>query len=1549
MLRKIQAVLAVLSTLIVFVIFAFLQAPANKAAVPNSVTLVGNQNWQAKDTSGPQGLLVNSSNELIVNTSFGYPFKKYNLATGAYISRATATENCLINDFAMMSNGNIVAAVSGNSDCQAIKIYTSTGSLVTSFGSFGIENGQFGYLTSVAVDSANNIFTLENGTGNLISRVQKFNSSGTFITSFGALNELCGNSQFWNPVDVWVDSTDAVYVADTGCNRVQKFTNNGSYTSQFGTLGSSNGQFNAPRRITGNVGGSRLLIYDSNNDRVQEYTTTGSFFASYSLTGTPAGTYDFVFNNFAISPSGELVFTDNSNNRILKYSSSGAYTGTISYQTRDNGNVVGPQGIASDQNGNIYVAEININRFEKFSSAGTFVSNLGTTYDAEFQFPWDIDLDEEGNIYVLDSGRNQVQVYDLSYNPIIQFSGSGESALVDPVAMAVSGNNVYVVDRSDLSVKIFTLGGSFVSKFSSADIISPVGIDIGPNGDIYVADYGDLNDNSQEDEGVLVFSPTGDLIRRVGFDGSLNFPGGVAVDEYGYTYVTECSGDKVAVFDDIGTYVTFFGYSGTAAGQLDCPTGIDIGPEREMIISDQGNNRVQVFRASIPTVTHSPTPTPTATPTPATWVNVGDPINPGGYTGSVFIRTDKVNQDPIVAYPEYSEGTYRVTVRRYNKSTGDWELVGNSRFTNPMTSSGQGRFSFDTCEDGRMVVLIADAAEGDKGTLYRYENGEWGVLGTTGATANNVRYGLGMFCQPLSQLPYLYAVPDPGDSDGTVYGYNFNPDLGGWVSIQEIPCTTSGSMTNLNPNLLIGDPVNNFTWYACSNGSVSEFTGTMWNNPVSSLFTSPTFVQDFEYDQGDDKWIFATEDVVSNIFRVYSSTGGSNKTQLGGSFDFPSEYDSLTFPASLEYNQTVDAMWYAIPTGNTTFVVKQFSGSSWGNVLNEFTETGLHADDLDLYHDPTCNGANYLALAIQTGAGQSSIIVKRDSSYIPCGELPTVTTGQVTSITNSSAVVGGEVVSDGYLPLLERGVVYSSSNSTPTLGDTIQSTSGTVGVMSTSLTDLQANTLYYARAYASNSLGTSYGAVVQFTTSSQSTTTPTTTTTSTPVPSGGTTIPPTASVTSSVTPTTLPSVTVSTTPEITITSRREAQQSPVCPVVVSFVSTPTIANEGERVELTWATSNTTKVTINGSLVAVSGSTPFIVPADRKAKLLADNGACVASEVLNFENPAAEQLQTATAVGASALVAEILLQQAVTFGTASLGTSGAVTSTNLWGLALSIFNRRKKRQAWGVVYDSKSKMPLGRVVIRLLNVDTEAVVDTVVSDAQGVFQLKTQPGRYLIRVVRAGYQFPSTYVKGESDGGYSHLYFGGVLTQGAADQQITISIPLDPEKETSSKKRTRVLVDAGLEALNTASTITLFAGFGYSLYVAALFPLPVNIVASVVYGAVCLGKLALTLWAPRTVGRVTTINGKPLAGIEIGIFDKEFNNLLYRTFTNEKGEYNFAVPNKEYVLRLMDTSYKVFSGNNTQGVNIPALKRKSAAEVRLIAHDLVVNRANNATK
>jgi len=95
---------------------------------------------------------------------------------------------------------------------------------------------------------------------------------------------------------------------------------------------------------------------------------------------------------------------------------------------------------------------------------------------------------------------------------------------------------------------------------------------------------------------------------------------------------------------------------------------------------------------------------------------------------------------------------------------------------------------------------------------------------------------------------------------------------------------------------------------------------------------------------------------------------------------------------------------------------------------------------------------------------------------------PTVTTGSVSNITSSTATVAGNVTADGGATVTERGICYSTSQNPTTANSKVASGSGT-GSFSANLSGLAANTTYYARAYAINAQGTSYGSQVSFTTS----------------------------------------------------------------------------------------------------------------------------------------------------------------------------------------------------------------------------------------------------------------------------------------------------------------------------------------------------------------------------------------------------------------------------------------------------------------------------------
>jgi uncharacterized protein (TIGR02145 family) len=106
-----------------------------------------------------------------------------------------------------------------------------------------------------------------------------------------------------------------------------------------------------------------------------------------------------------------------------------------------------------------------------------------------------------------------------------------------------------------------------------------------------------------------------------------------------------------------------------------------------------------------------------------------------------------------------------------------------------------------------------------------------------------------------------------------------------------------------------------------------------------------------------------------------------------------------------------------------------------------------------------------------------------DEQFKTAPVVPTVTTAAVTNPTQTTATSGGNVTADGGASVTARGVCWTSGTADPVVTDSHTSDGTGTGAFTSSLTQLTPNTSYKARAYATNSAGTGYGAVQPFTTS----------------------------------------------------------------------------------------------------------------------------------------------------------------------------------------------------------------------------------------------------------------------------------------------------------------------------------------------------------------------------------------------------------------------------------------------------------------------------------
>ena len=129
---------------------------------------------------------------------------------------------------------------------------------------------------------------------------------------------------------------------------------------------------------------------------------------------------------------------------------------------------------------------------------------------------------------------------------------------------------------------------------------------------------------------------------------------------------------------------------------------------------------------------------------------------------------------------------------------------------------------------------------------------------------------------------------------------------------------------------------------------------------------------------------------------------------------------------------------------------------------------------------PTSGGGTY-PITVSGGSDNNYAFSYVAGTLTIMAALPAVTTVTAGAIGTTTATSGGTVTNDGGAAVTARGVCWSTA-ANPTVANAKTTDGAGMGAFTSTLTKLSANTTYYVRAYATNSVGTSYGAPQSFTT-----------------------------------------------------------------------------------------------------------------------------------------------------------------------------------------------------------------------------------------------------------------------------------------------------------------------------------------------------------------------------------------------------------------------------------------------------------------------------------
>ena len=218
-------------------------------------------------------------------------------------------------------------------------------------------------------------------------------------------------------------------------------------------------------------------------------------------------------------------------------------------------------GVAADRAGNIYIADYGNHRIRKVTTDGriTTVAGTGTpgglgdgglATNAQLWYPRGLAIDQQGNLYVADSGTNRVRMIDLQ-GKIRAFAGTGvsgdagdgESALTallsGPTGLAIEQGTgtVYIADTGNHRVRKVTDGK--ISPVGGTDVALslPVAIATDERGDVFITDKGTSRVLRVDADGTMTTVTTPGI--------TLSSPLGVAVDSSGYVYIADTDNDRI--------------------------------------------------------------------------------------------------------------------------------------------------------------------------------------------------------------------------------------------------------------------------------------------------------------------------------------------------------------------------------------------------------------------------------------------------------------------------------------------------------------------------------------------------------------------------------------------------------------------------------------------------------------------------------------------------------------------------------------------------------------------------------------------------------------------------------------------------------------------------------------------------------------------------------------------------------------------------------------------------------------------------------------------
>jgi hypothetical protein len=327
----------------------------------------------------------------------------------------------------------------------------------------------FGYISQWSIDFAGGvqpqIATDDSGSVYVVSSaVWKYTNAGVFLTSWAG----AGGQGFDSP-SIAVGPNGIVYVLDQGSSSVQAFSTMGTPLGQWGGPGMGPGQFSCPTGIATDDSGE-VYVIDCSPPRVQRFTSSGDFLAEWGSQGDGDGEF-MCPTGIAVDHLGHVYVADDGYQRIQKFTTSGEHVATWS---------VPGFAVAVDSANDVYVLDDLTAQVVKLGPGGDELDRWGGfgRADGQFREPTGVATDPDGNVFIADRVTGKIQKFGMATRWFITAT-AGSNGAIEPAgvtAVAQGTDRTYAITPdlgyqvADLHVDGISMGA--LSGYTFANVIA---------------------------------------------------------------------------------------------------------------------------------------------------------------------------------------------------------------------------------------------------------------------------------------------------------------------------------------------------------------------------------------------------------------------------------------------------------------------------------------------------------------------------------------------------------------------------------------------------------------------------------------------------------------------------------------------------------------------------------------------------------------------------------------------------------------------------------------------------------------------------------------------------------------------------------------------------------------------------------------------------------------------------------------------------------------------------------------------------------------------